>query len=218
MCWFPDTSGLACDISFLDILYRIDCFFYKDGGANVGVTNYLSHTICFSKPSHVKLSNRNTGYAQVIGIILYIFQTFLLYILQNQFISIQVTLSVPFHRVPLNVMLLFKKLRLNLLKNVILLTLKVVIGGHPIGYRTFWTVYRLRLSKSTLPETKIFWFQLFVIYRKIIVLNLPINVLVMSQLLDYEECQKKGWLRFCQLTYLTWNKYYLSDSWLKQLK
>ena len=45
--------------------------FHKDGGANVAVTNYMSHFSVFvPTKATVKLANGNTGHAQGIGIIL----------------------------------------------------------------------------------------------------------------------------------------------------
>ena len=45
--------------------------FHKDGGANVAVTNCMSHFSMFvTTKATVKLANGNTGHAQGIGIIL----------------------------------------------------------------------------------------------------------------------------------------------------
>ena len=45
--------------------------FHKDGGANVAVTNLMSHFSMFVPTKEtMKLANGNTGNAQVIGIIL----------------------------------------------------------------------------------------------------------------------------------------------------
>ena len=45
--------------------------FQKDGGANVAVTNFMSHFfMLLPTKSNVKLANGNTGHAQVIGTIL----------------------------------------------------------------------------------------------------------------------------------------------------
>ena len=45
--------------------------FHKDGGANIAVTNVMSHFYMFVPTKvNVKLANGNTEYAQVIGIIL----------------------------------------------------------------------------------------------------------------------------------------------------
>ena len=51
--------------------------FHKYGGANVAVTNCMSHfSIFFTTNATVKLANGNTGHAQVIGIILCRFPNF----------------------------------------------------------------------------------------------------------------------------------------------
>ena len=48
--------------------------FHKYGGANVAVTNSISHFSMFvTTKATVKLANGNTGHAQEIGIILYRF-------------------------------------------------------------------------------------------------------------------------------------------------
>ena len=45
--------------------------FHKNGGANVGVTNFISHfSMLLPTKANVKLDNENTGNDQVIGIIL----------------------------------------------------------------------------------------------------------------------------------------------------
>ena len=54
-----------------------------------------------------------------------------LYIQWDHFIIVQVTLPTPSHRVPSNVMVVFKKLHINLLEILVLFTLKVVLGDHP---------------------------------------------------------------------------------------
>ena len=54
---------------------KLDTFstvlFHKDGGANVSVTNCMSHFSMFVQTkATVKLANGNTGHSQGIGIIL----------------------------------------------------------------------------------------------------------------------------------------------------
>ena len=53
-----------------------------------------------------------------------------LYIQLDQLIIVQVTLPTLSHQVPLNFMLVLKRLHLNLLNIVTLLTLKVFLGDH----------------------------------------------------------------------------------------
>ena len=51
--------------------------FHKYVGANVVITNYMSRfSIFVPTKATVKLANRNTGHAQVIGIILFRFPKF----------------------------------------------------------------------------------------------------------------------------------------------
>ena len=65
-----------------------------------------------------------------------------LYIQWDQFIILQVTLPTPSHQVLSNFMLCFKRLRPNLLKTVILLTLKIVLGDHPTRLKESW-IYQI---------------------------------------------------------------------------
>ena len=60
-----------------------------------------------------------------------VFQTVPLYILWYQFITVHVSLPIPSRWLPLNFMLVFKSLYLNLLNIVVLCNLKVVFGCHP---------------------------------------------------------------------------------------
>ena len=72
-----------------------------------------------------------------LGLFYVIFQTVTLYILWDQFINVQVTLTTPSHQVPLHFMVVLKRLHLNLLKIVTLLTLKVVLGDHPTRLKQY---------------------------------------------------------------------------------
>ena len=127
-----------------------------------------------------------------LGLFYIFFQTLPLYILWDQFITVQVTLPIPSHCLPLTVMLVFKSLCLKLLNIVILWTLKVVLGGHSTGYRKSCTIFRLRLSKSILTETKILGFKLYMVSQKRIYLNLSINILFVYLLTKYDEFRRKG--------------------------
>ena len=66
----------------------------------------------------------------------YVFPSLSHYIQWDQFIIVQVTLPIPSHQAPSNYVLVFKKLHLNLLNIVTLLTLKVVLGDHPTRLKT----------------------------------------------------------------------------------
>ena len=85
-----------------------------------------------------------------LGLFYVVFLTAPLYIQWDQFTTVQVTLPITYNQVPLNFMLVFKFLRLNLLNIVIFGNLDVIIGGHPTRLRKIWTIFKLRLSKSTL--------------------------------------------------------------------
>ena len=62
-------------------------------------------------------------------------------------------------------MLDLKSLGLNLLNIVTLLTLKFIIGDHPNRLKTISTIFKSKLSKSTLKETGIFLSQFSVHYQ-----------------------------------------------------
>ena len=106
--------------------------------------------------------------------------TVLLYIQLDQFIIVQVTLPTLSHQVPSNIMLVFKRLHLNLLNILTLLTLKVVLGYHHTRRKEILTIFNSKLSRSTITETRIFLSQLSVEFQKKKSINLFISVLVMS--------------------------------------
>ena len=66
-----------------------------------------------------------------LGLFYAVFLTFPLYTQWGHFITVQVTLTTPSHQVPSNFMLDFKRLHLNLLNIVNLLTLRVVLRKSP---------------------------------------------------------------------------------------
>ena len=139
----------------------------KYGGENFAATNSMAHFYMFvPTKATVKLANGNTWHAQVIGIILRCFLTVLLYIWWNQFIIFQVTLPTPSHQVPSNFMLVLKRLHLNLLNIIILLTFKFVLGDHHTRLKNIKTIFKSNLSKLTPKETLFFLSQLSVTYQK----------------------------------------------------
>ena len=104
------------------------------------------------------------------------YRTVPLYIRQDQFIIVQVTLSTPYHSVTSNFMLVFERLHLNLLNIAVLFILQVVFGDHPTRLKTIQTILKLKLSKPTLKETSIFLSQLYVPYKNRIYIRLFIGV------------------------------------------
>ena len=70
-----------------------------------------------------------------------------LYIQHDQFIIVQVTLLTPSDQIPSNFMLSFKRLRLNLLKSMNMLTLKVVIGNQPTRFKKILTTFKHKFVK-----------------------------------------------------------------------
>ena len=159
--------------------------FHKYGGANVAVTNCMSYfSMFFPTKANVKLANGNTGHAQGIGIIYVAFLTVRLYIQLDQFIIFQVTLPTLYHHVPSSFILVLKRLHMNLLNIVTLLTLKVVLGDHLTRLATILTILNSEFSRSILTETRILLSQLSMDFQNKLYLNLFISVLVMSPSLD----------------------------------
>ena len=140
---------------------------------------YFIFSIFVATQDNNKCSNGNIEHTQGMGLFYVIFTHFNIYIPWYQYITFQVTLKILYHWVPLNVMLVFKSFRLNLFNMVLFFTLKDVPGGHPTGSRTIWTILILRLSKSTLTETNILLFQIYMVSQNTIFINLSINILVM---------------------------------------
>ena len=71
-----------------------------------------------------------------LGLFYVIFLTVLLYILWEQLIIVHVSLPTPSHLVPSNFMFILKKLNMNLLNIVILLTIKLIIRDQPTRLKT----------------------------------------------------------------------------------
>ena len=107
------------------------------------------HTIpCFPQPRSMwtwLMEVRNMPKEQ--GLFYVVLPTYPSYIRQDQFIIVQVTLPKPYQQVTSNVMLVFKRLHLNLLNILILLTLKVVIGDHPTRQGTKQTIFKSKFVK-----------------------------------------------------------------------
>ena len=77
---------------------------------NILVSQIVCHTfLCSSQPRPMWLANGNMGHAQVIGIILCSFPNCPIIYPVGTVYYFQITLPTPFHRVPSNVMLVFKK-------------------------------------------------------------------------------------------------------------
>ena len=72
---------------------------------------------------------------KLLGLFYFVFLTVPLYIQWDQFIIVRVILPTPSYQVLSNCMLDFKRLRLNFLNILNLLTLKVVLGDHPTSLK-----------------------------------------------------------------------------------
>ena len=107
------------------IFYTVSTvLFHEYGRENADVTNWVSHFYMFvPTKANVKLDHSNTGHAQVIGNILCSFPNWFIIYPVVPVKYTQVTLPTPSHQVPLNFMLDFKILCLNLINIVTLLTL-----------------------------------------------------------------------------------------------
>ena len=141
--------------------------FHKDGGANVAVTNCMSHFSMFvPTKATVKVANGNTGHAQVIGIILCL--------LPNCSIIYPVGPVYYFPDHPsntissgaLNFYIGFLKVTSEPLECCDFLTLRVVLGDHPTRLKPILTIFNSKLSRSILIETIIFLSQLSVDLKK----------------------------------------------------
>ena len=89
-----------------------------------------------------------------------------LYIQLGQFISVQVTLPTLYHQVPSSFILFFKRLHLNLLNIVNMLTLNAILGYHATRLKTISNIFKYKLSKSTITEIRILFSQLSVHLQK----------------------------------------------------
>ena len=72
--------------------------------------------------------------------------TVTLYTQWDQLIIFQVNLPTPSYPVPSNFMLTFKRLRLNVLNIVTLLTLNIVLVDHPTRLKTISTIFKSKFS------------------------------------------------------------------------
>ena len=79
-----------------------------------------------------------------LGLFYVALMTVPLYIQWDQCIIVHVTLPTPSHQMPSNVMFDFRRLRLNLLNIVTLLTLKVILGDQPTTLKTIMTVFKYK--------------------------------------------------------------------------
>ena len=91
-----------------------------------------------------------------LGLLYVVFLTVRLYIQLDQFNIVQVTVPTLYHQVPSSFILVLRRLHLNLLNIVTLLTLKVVFGDHPTRIATILTIFNSKLSRSILTETRTF--------------------------------------------------------------
>ena len=136
-------------------------FFHKDVGANVAFTNCMSRFSMFvPTKATVKLANGNTVHAQVIGIILYCFPNCSVIYPVGPVFIVYVTLPTLYNQVPSSFTLVFKRLHMNLLNIVTLLTLRVVLGDHHTSLTTILTIFNSKFSTSIFTETRILLFQL----------------------------------------------------------
>ena len=119
--------------------------FHKFVGVNAAVINCMSHFYMFvPTKSTVKLDNGNTGHSQGIGIILCSFPDC------SNIYTVGPVYYCPGHPSnniflgELNFLLLFKRLKLNLLTIVTLLTFKIILGENPIRLKKY--IYFLQIG------------------------------------------------------------------------
>ena len=125
--------------------------------------NWLTETRCMPKQ---------------LGLFYVAFLTVQLFIQLDQYIIVQVTLPKLYHQVPSSFILVFKRLHLNILNIVTLLTLKIIPGDHHTRLATILTIFNSKFSRSILTETIILLSELSVDFQKQLSLNLFISVLV----------------------------------------
>ena len=111
------------------------------------------------------------------------FLTVQLYIQLGHFIIVQVILPTAYHQDPSNFMLGFKRLRLNLLSVVTLLTLKIVLGCQPNRLKTILTIFKYKFVKVNPHRDSIIFVPTFCAISKQYLI-LFISILVMSLLPD----------------------------------
>ena len=159
--------------------------FHKYGGANVAVTNCMSHFYMFvPTKSTVKLANGNTEHAQWIGVILcsfpkcpIIYPAVLFYYCPGY---PYITISL----VALTFYVGFQKVTYEPLENCDFVDPQVFLGDHPTRIKTILTIFKSKLSNSTLKEIGILWSQLYVPYQNRIYISLLIRDFVVSLLSD----------------------------------
>ena len=127
----------------------------------------VCHTfLCFYQPRPLwNFLMETWDMPKELGLFYAVLLTFPLYIQWYQFIIFQATLSTPYHQVTSNFMLVFKILHMKVLNIVTLLNLKVVLEDHPIRLKTVSTIFKSKLSKSTLAATEIMLSQLSVNFQ-----------------------------------------------------
>ena len=76
-----------------------------------------------------------------LGLFYVAFLTVPLYIQLDQFIIVQVTLPTLYHQVPSSFILVIRRLHVNLLNIVTVLTLKVILGDHPTRLATILAIF-----------------------------------------------------------------------------
>ena len=140
-----------------------------------------------------------------LGLFYVVFLTVQLLIRWDQFNFLQVTLPTTSNQVPSNFMLVFKRLHLNLLKIVTLLTLKIVLGYHHTKLTAILTIFTSD-PKPILPKPTL-WFQLSWVYLIIVplimvMLKLPLQSFWLS--LTMNKFQIHTPIRSNQLMMMKW--------------
>ena len=108
--------------------------FHKHIGVNVAVTNCMSYFYMFVPTKDtMKLAIETWETTKEFGLFYVAFLTVPLFIQRYQFIIVKVNLPTPSNHVPSDFMLDFKRLRLNILEIVTLLTLKVILGDYCVS-------------------------------------------------------------------------------------
>ena len=155
--------------------------FHKNGGVNSAVKNWMSQFSMFvPTKAVVKLANGNTVHAQGVGIILCRFPNFSIIYPVEWVCYCTGHPSKTISSGALIFYAIFLRLHLNIFNIVTLLTLEVVIGDNHTRLKKILTIFNSKFSGSTLTETRILLYQLYVDFQNKVSLNLFISFLVMS--------------------------------------
>ena len=163
-------------------LYTVSTVFFIKIEEQILQSQMASHTFLFlSQPRPLwNWIMEKRDMPKEFGLFYVHFLTIWLYIQLDRFIIVQVTLLTLYNQVPSNFMLVIKRLHLNLLNIVTVLSHRIALGDHHTRLTTILTIFNSKLSWSILTDTRILLSQLSADFQNKISINLFIIVLVIS--------------------------------------